>query len=73
MSMDYVTQLLDAGISTMSDQLLRVELDAQPFDFKELRHCIMMEQIRDAYYESNREHPFALTWRRVRKTLTIYE
>ena len=52
MSMDYVTQLLDAGLSAMSDQLFRVELDAQPFDFKELRHCIMMEQIRDAYYES---------------------
>lgn len=52
MSMDYVTQLLDAGLSAMSDQLFTIELDAQPFDLKELRHCIMMEQIRDAYYES---------------------
>lgn len=52
MSMDYVTELLDAGLSAMSDQLFSIELDAQPFDLKELRHCIMMELIRDEYYES---------------------
>ena len=52
MSMDYVVELLDSGISAMSDQLFRMRLDAQPFDIEELRHCIMMELIRDAYYES---------------------
>lgn len=52
MSMDYVAELLDAGISTMCEQMFRIELDAQPFDYRELRHCIMMELIRDAYYES---------------------
>ena len=52
MSMDYVTELLDAGLSAMSDRLFHIELDAQPFDLMELRHCIMMELIRDAYYES---------------------
>ena len=52
MSMDYVTELLDAGLSAMSDHLFSIELDAQPFDLKELRHCIMMELIRDEYYES---------------------
>lgn len=52
MSMDYVVQLLDSGISAMSDQMFRMRLDTQPFDLKELRHCIMMELIRDEYYES---------------------
>ena len=50
--MDYVTELLDAGLSAMSDRLFHIELDAQPFDLMELRHCIMMELIRDEYYES---------------------
>lgn len=52
MSMDYVVELLDGGISAMSDQMFRMRLDAQPFDLVELRHCIMMELIRDEYYES---------------------
>ena len=52
MSMDYVTELLDAGLSAMSDRLFHIELDAQPGDLMELRHCIMMELIRDEYYES---------------------
>jgi len=52
MSMDYVTEMLDGGLSAMSSQMFRMRLDAQPFDIEELRHCIMMELIRDAYYES---------------------
>lgn len=52
MSMDYVDKLLDGAISAMSDRMFRIKLDAQPFDIEELRHCIMMELIRDAYYES---------------------
>ena len=32
MSMDYVVELLDGGISAMSDQMFRMRLDAQPFD-----------------------------------------
>lgn len=52
MSMDYVAEMLDGGLSAMSSQMFRMRLDAQPFDIEELRHCIMMELIRDAYYES---------------------
>ena len=52
MSMDYVVELLDKGLSAMSDQLFRIRLDTQPFDIEEFRHCLMMELIRDAYYES---------------------
>ena len=29
MSMDYVTELLDAGLSAMSDRLFHIELDAE--------------------------------------------
>lgn len=52
MSMDYVVELLDKGLSAMSDQLFRIRLDTQPFVIEEFRHCLMMELIRDAYYES---------------------
>lgn len=52
MSMDYVVELLDAGISTMCEQMFRIRLDSQPFDYKELRHCIMMELIKSAYNET---------------------
>lgn len=51
MSMDYMVELIDQGISAMSE-MFRIELDAQPFDIKEFRHCIVMELIKDAYFES---------------------
>lgn len=50
MPMENINKLIDSAISAVCGA--PEELDTQPFDLNELRHCIMMELIKDAYYES---------------------
>lgn len=50
MPMENINKLIDRAISAVCGA--PEELDTQPFDLNELRHCIMIELIKAAYYES---------------------
>ena len=43
--MENINKLIDSAISAVCGA--PEELDTQPFDLNELRHCIMMELIKD--------------------------